>query len=118
MKPVQKRLLIAGSVVALGAVAYYLYDRSQNPALSAAPPAGGGGGGISPQPKAASGNKPSAGQIQAYKDAVSALDQFQKWVAANPPTNQAELDAMVAKAEEFKQAVRRTAAVIGVSPGV
>lgn len=117
MKPaVKKRLLIVGGVVTLGAVAYYLYDKSQN-AAPALPPTPGG----TPQQKVinvAAKTGPTPGQIQAYKDAVANLDKWNAWVANNRPTNQAELDAMVAKSEEFKAAVRATAAVIGVSPGV
>lgn len=116
-KSVKKRLLLVGGVVALGAVAYYLYSKSQEaPALP--PPSGGGGGLPKPTPKPVAKSGPSPGQIQAYKDAVANLDKWKAWIAANRPTNQAELDAMVAKTEEFKAAVRATAAVIGVSPGV
>jgi hypothetical protein len=118
-KDVQKRLLIVGGVIGLGVVAYVLYDRYQN----------GGGPTIAPGPTpqplpqkstttTTTKPAPTPGQIQAYKDAVANLDKWNAWVAANRPTNQAELDAMVAKSEEFKAAVRATAAVIGVSPGV
>lgn len=112
----KKRLMIVGGVVGLGVVAYYLYDKAQNAAPQVGP-------GPAPQPLPQKvvnvpPKGPSPGQIQAYKDAVANLDKWNAWIAANRPTNQAELDAMVAKSEEFKQAVRDTAAVIGVSPGV
>jgi hypothetical protein len=114
----KKRLLIVGGVVALGGVAYYLWSKSQEAAAPPLPVTGGGGGALPQKTTTTTKAGPSPGQIQAYKDAVANLDKWIAYVAANRPTNQAELDAMTAKTEEFKQAVRDTAAVIGVSPGV
>lgn len=113
-KSVQKRLLIVGGVVGLGIIAYYLYDKSQQaPAIAPGP---------TPQPLPPKvinvPPKATPGQVQAYKTAVDNLIKFQDYIRANPPQNQAELEAAAAHAERFKQAVRAAAAAAGVPANV
>jgi hypothetical protein len=119
-KDVQKRLLIVGGVIGLGVVAYVLYNRSQEGDGAPSLPTGGGGGTLPKTTTTTTTTKPAPtpSQIQAYKDAVTRLDNFMVYVRSNPPQSEIELATVQAKAEQLKQAVRAAAAVIGVTPNV
>jgi hypothetical protein len=119
-KAAKKRLLIVGGVVGLGALAYYLYSRSQAAptALPAATPS------PTPLPQQTGPKKPSSqlqAAINAYQTAAAGLQANDIAVAANPmwaglPSDQR--DALVAQLATMKQQILARAAAEGVSVSV
>lgn len=100
---VKKRLLIVGGVVGLGALAYWLYDKSQNPSLGPQPtpsplP--------SPSPRTSTPlvvkqpSKAAQLELQQARDAYNGLvAHFQQ----NPPRNAAEIAAAQAHLADAKR---------------
>jgi hypothetical protein len=113
-KQMKRRVLVVGGVVALGAVAYYLYNKSQE----SAPPQIGG---VTPAPKPLPvATKAPANQaaILAYQTAQNNLNAYAAYIQAHPPKTETDLADAQAQMEQLKQRVRETAAALGITPNV
>lgn len=113
--PVSKGTLFLGAlVIGAGALAWYLWPKSEATAEKQLPQGGGGGGGA-PVPK------PTTSQDQLKRIAQAAhdeLEKFKTYLASNPPATAAEIAAAQAKLERLRVAYRDAAARAGLQVNV